>query len=55
LEFAQQFGGGAFGLSAEHHAVWSPGSFSFTIRVYANNTYSDPVAVTVNVLPPPPP
>jgi hypothetical protein len=54
VRFTNTFGG-AFGLHVEHSAVTSPGSFYFSIRVFDGYEYSDPVAVTVNVLPPPPP
>jgi len=44
-----------FNISAEHEAMNEPGSFSFTVRAFSGNEYSDPIPVTVNVLPPPPP
>lgn len=45
----------SFNLSAEHHAMTQPGSFSFTVRAFDGWEYSDPIPITVNVLPPPPP
>lgn len=44
-----------FSVSAQHHEMTQAGSFSFTIRAFDGYEYSDPIPVTVNVLPPPPP